>query len=122
MANKNRTKKNRKKRPKVRGGTPRQRKQVKKFSPGDYDTTKKPKKRGSRKKTDVGAAPNWPEFLAENPTDMEIYNYHSFGMNWYNYNHKPKDLRKDVEIYLKKQTKSIEAARLGHRSVPVRFR
>ena len=50
-------------------------------------TTKKPKKRGSRKKTDVGAAPNWPEFLSDDPTGMEIYQYHSRSLNWYNYNH-----------------------------------
>lgn len=65
-------------------------------------TTKKPKKRGSRKKTDVGAVPNWPEFLSDDPTGMEIYQYHSRSLNWYNYNHTSKDFRKDVELYLKK--------------------
>jgi len=67
-----------------------------------YKTTKKSKKRRPRKKTDLGESPNWPVFLADGPTDMAIYSYHSHSMQWYNYNHKAKDLRKDVELYLKK--------------------
>mgnify|MGYP001185268484 CR=1 FL=1 len=63
--------------------------------------TKRKKKRGSRKKSDVGPQPNWPEFLEKNPTVLEIYSYHSSSMQWYNYNHHSKDLRKDVELYLK---------------------
>ena len=71
--------------------------------------TKRKKKRGSRKKSDVGPQPNWPEFLEKNPTVLEIYSYHSSSMQWYNYNHHSKDLRKDVELYLKnnKYTKRV---------------
>ena len=65
-------------------------------------TTRKPKKRGPRKKRDAGAAPNWLEFLASDPTPMEIHTYHSHSMQWHNYNHSAKDFRKDVELYLKK--------------------
>jgi hypothetical protein len=66
-------------------------------------TTKKSKKRGSRKKTDLGAAPNWIDFLTADPDNMAIHAYHSNSMQWYNYNHNAKDFRKDVELYLKKQ-------------------
>ena len=65
--------------------------------------TRKTKKRASpRKKSDAGSTPNWPEFLATDPSILDIHSYHSASMQWYNYNHKAKDLRKDVEIYLKK--------------------
>jgi len=66
-------------------------------------TTKKSKKRASRKKTDLGATPNWINFLTASPDNRAIHAYHSNSMQWYNYNHNAKDFRKDVELYLKKQ-------------------